>query len=219
MGKNDDFNEKNISDLSVSENISENIPIDNNEEETVNIPTKGIVNVFLDLDNTLISSEPLLNFDLEKYKEKIGLFSQHYMEQLYIVFERPGLQEFLDYLFANFKVSVWTAASEAYALFIINNIILNNKPERKLNWTLFSYHCDWSENRKRGIKGLSLLWDGINIPGLTSDNTLIIDDLNDVTEIQPKNSIKIHPFEFKDEGSENDKDLERVRNILENIKA
>ena len=38
----------------------------------------------------------------------------------YKVFERPGLQEFLDYLFANFNVSVWTAASKSYALFIID---------------------------------------------------------------------------------------------------
>ena len=43
-------------------------------------------------------------------------FSYHDMDGYYIVFERPGLQEFLDYLFANYIVSVWTAATKDYAI-------------------------------------------------------------------------------------------------------
>lgn len=244
--KNDDFNESIIEDsVSEEKDIEDNVSEENFEElpqdENSGLISinggnlhKGIKNVFLDLDNTLISSEPLDTFDVKKYKEKIGMFPQHYMENLYIVFERPGLQDFLDYLFSNFNVSVWTAATKDYALFIIDNIVLGGKgvssgkrenereetkKDRKLNWTLFSYHCDWSEKRKKGIKGLSLLWDGVNLPGITSENTLIIDDLPEVSKIQPQNSIRVKPFEFKDANSENDNELERVRNILEVVKG
>ena len=59
----------------------------------------GKMKLFLDLDNTLISSEPLCTFDSKKYKNKAVKFDFHDMEDYYVVFERPGLQEFLDYAF------------------------------------------------------------------------------------------------------------------------
>lgn len=174
----------------------------------------GRMKLFLDLDNTLISSEPLCDFDSKKYKNKAVKFDFHDMDDYYVVFERPGLQDFLDYAFANFDVSVWTAASREYGLFIINNIILT-RPERKLKLYLFTYHCSWSEKNKRGHKGLALLWDDMKLPGFTSENTVIIDDLPEVKEDQPCNAIHIKPFDFTDEGSQNDHELVEVRKKLE----
>jgi TFIIF-interacting CTD phosphatase-like protein len=172
--------------------------------------------LFLDLDNTLISSEPLYTFDSQKYKKKAVNFEFYGMEDYYIVFERPGLQDFLDYIFENFEVSVWTAASREYGLFIIQNIILT-KPERKLYYYFFSYHCDWSKKNKRGHKGLSLLWDDIQLPGFTPENTIIIDDLPEIKEIQPCNAIHIKAFEFKDKSSHKDKELYKTMKKLKEI--
>ena len=84
-------------------------------------------NILLDLDQTLISAEASEDFDIDKHKERSKLFSWKDMDGYYIVFERPHLSEFLDYIFENFNVSVWTAASKDYALFIIEHIILAGK--------------------------------------------------------------------------------------------
>ena len=104
------------------------------------------MNVVLDLDQTLISAEDWDSKDFKKHKNKAKKFEFHDMDGYYIVFERPNLQSFLDYLFANFNVSVWTAASKDYALFIIDKIILS-KPGRHLDWIFFSY-CDISKKKR-----------------------------------------------------------------------
>ena len=105
-------------------------------------------NILLDLDQTLIAALSPDELDEKKHSKKMQKFKYYNMDGEYTIFERPYLQEFLDYLFDkknNFNVSVWTAASKDYALFIIGNIILKkDKPERKLDFIFFSYHCSWS---------------------------------------------------------------------------
>lgn len=181
------------------------------------------IKVFLDLDNTVISSEPLDSLDVEKYKDKAAKFQFHNMDDYYIVFERPYLQMFLDYLFKHFDVNVWTAASKDYALFIINNILLQDKSDpskdisdRKIHYFLFSYHCKWSEKTNGCHKGLQLVWD--IIPDYNNTNTIIVDDLKEVHADQPYNGYNIKPFEFKGEYSENDPELLKLMDILEQIK-
>jgi TFIIF-interacting CTD phosphatase-like protein len=175
------------------------------------------IHILLDLDQTLISSEELEQYDTAKYKEKSKLFKYHNMDNIFLVFERPGLQEFLDFLFANFKVSVWTAASKDYALFVIKNCILAGKTERSLEYILFSYHCKISEKSKGSPKDLSLLW---NIEGMemTPEKTVIIDDLADVFNAQTGNCISIPEFQFTKDGSENDDKLKMIREKLEKLK-
>ena len=163
------------------------------------------INIVLDLDQTLISAEASEELDVEKYKEKSKLFRSDDMDGYYIVYSRPYLQEFLDYIFKNFNVTVWTAASKDYALFIIEKIVLNNITNRKLDFIFFSYHCDWSKNKKKYSKELCMLWDIHNLPGYNAQNTVIIDDFkSDVHKCQPNNCIIAPPFEFTEDGSEND---------------
>lgn len=165
--------------------------------------------VWLDLDQTLISAEANEDYDFEKYKSRAKLFNFCDMDGYYIVFERPHLQEFLDFLFSNFNVSVWTAASKDYALFIIENIIAK-QPERKLDYIFFSYHCDISKKRKNGTKDLSILWDIYKLGGYSAENTVILDDYDEVHNTQPGNCIIAEPFEFTKEGSENDSFLKKL---------
>lgn len=186
-----------------------------------NITEGAKPNFFLDLDSTCISAEPLEEYDFEKNKEKAQKFESKNMDGYYIVFERPGLQPFLDFLFENFNVSVWTAASKNYALFVIDKIILQ-KPGRKLDFVFYSYHCDASEHRGSGTKDLSLLWDVMKIPGYTKHNTVILDDYDDVYLTQKKNCIIAPPFEFSQNNSENDNFLstftDYLREFLEKFK-
>ena len=84
-------------------------------------------NLILDLDQTLISSESVNAINSDSLKKKSDFFRVDVLDDFYKIFSRPYLQEFLDYAFKNFNVSVWTAASKDYALFIIENIIITRE--------------------------------------------------------------------------------------------
>lgn len=173
-------------------------------------------NIVLDLDNTLLSAVPLEDFSWDREtKEKSLKFDIHNMEEYYIIFERPYLQAFLTFLFENFNVSIWSAASKDYVLFIVNEIIKKGHPERKIDFIFFSYHCNWSKKKYKGIKKLDMIWDVFDIPGFNLSNTIIIDDLPEVYKIQPCNCIHIKEFEFEHLDSEDDKEL---LNVMERLK-
>ena len=53
-------------------------------------------NLLLDLDQTLISAEPSEEYDFKKNEEKAKKFTYHDMLGYYVIFERPGVQEFLE---------------------------------------------------------------------------------------------------------------------------
>ena len=173
-------------------------------------------NILLDLDQTLISAEATDEYDFNKNKDKSRLFQYENMDDYYIVFERPGLQKFLDYLFKHFNVSIWTAASKEYALFIIKNIILRGN-NRKLDWIFFSYHCDISKKIKNKSKDLGLLIETFKLPGYLPNNTLILDDYDEVYKTQPDMCIEAVPFEFSDNGSENDTYLYDLLKVIKKI--
>lgn len=185
-------------------------------------------NLVLDLDQTLISAEAAEDLDMSKYSDKTKLFRVDDMDGYYWVYSRPHLQEFLDYIFGNFKVTIWTAASKDYALFIIQKVILNNIAERKLEYIFYSYHCELSKHdnpepkdiKKKYSKDLCMLWTKHNLPGFTVDNTFILDDYtDDVHKCQPDRCIIAPAFEFTSPGSENDTFLRSLIPKLEKLKA
>ena len=179
--------------------------------------TKKIL--FLDLDQTIISSELCNTFDFKKDKEKVLKYIMHNMENYYLIFERPNLQDFLDYIFKNFYVCVWTAASKDYAFFIIQNIILAGKPERKINYLFFEEHCDISEKLTNRTKNLEILYKHFKIKKFKNiKNIFILDDNDEVFETQPKNCIKAKPFEYNDQDSHKDFFLKKLKDKLINIK-
>ena len=167
--------------------------------------------IILDLDQTIISGEPIDEFEVKNEKRKKN-FTYHTMDNDYFIFERPNLQRFLDYIFENFKVSVWTAASKDYALFIIENVILR-KAGRKLEWIFYAYHCEVSEKLTRSPKNLKILRDEFNIDDFKGDS-FIFDDNEDVYNSQPDSCLIAKPFYFTDKGSENDDYLTQVIRLL-----
>ena len=179
---------------------------------SIDIITEPKKHFVLDLDETLISAEPLEEYDYEKYKIKLKNFKEKpmIMDDYYIILQRPGLQKFLDFLFANFIVSIWTAASKDYALYIIENIIITGHPERKIDYIFFSYHCSASKNLKNGTKDLSMLWDIYKIKGYSKENTVILDDYEEVFNTQNDNCIVAEKFKFVNKNSENDKFLTQL---------
>lgn len=182
------------------------------------IQKKKIRNIFLDLDSTLIQSVeidkiPEKGEQKKQFVEKMKKFSYKNMENYYLVFQRPFLQEFLDYLFENFNVSVFTAASKDYAIFIIEKFILTNS-SRKLDYIFFDYHTDISEETTRQHKSIKMIQNLFKLPNYTTSNTIIIDDNIDVYEPQNNNCIIAIPFHFKTPLSENDDYLSGLINRL-----
>jgi len=182
-------------------------------------------NVILDLDETLLNAQEKDRFNFRKYSDKLLKHDWHEMDGYYIIFERPNLQEFLDWLFENFNVSVFTAASKDYAIFIVNNIIMTpSKPERKLDYLLFSYHVEHGKkinNNQNSMKDLSMLWNTYKMPGYNQDNTVIIDDYNEVYKTNTKKGnkcYKIKPFNVKSKHSTKDSELLKVKEYLEEWK-
>lgn len=177
-------------------------------------------NVILDLDETLlhsISTEEMKELSDEQI-ESIYNFENHNMDDYYTVVERPGLQEFLDYLFENYNVSIWTAASKDYALFVVDQIILKKK-HRKLDWIMFSYHCDISKKEKKGSKDLEMLWDVYKMEGYSKLNTIIIDDHPDVYDLQKENCIYITPFDINEKTFSKDKILYKIKKTMKESKT
>lgn len=175
-----------------------------------------VKNVILDLDQTIISAIPRHRHN-PKSHEKSKSLSYKLMDDSYVVYERPHLQPFLDFLFANFNVSVWTAASKNYGLFILREIVLS-KNERRLDYFLHNNHCKISDKKTGCPKDLDMIFSKWKLPGYDKTNTLIIDDLNEVHSAQPNNCINIAPFEFFNKNSEVDSKLVEIMKHLKNVK-
>lgn len=174
--------------------------------------------IILDLDETLINSEKIRGFDKNKYKEKMKLFNWKEMSGDFYVFERPHLQTFLNFVFENFEVSVWTAASKNYAIWILANM-LKIGSKRKLKHIFFDYHCKQSEKIGRGKKDLSILSKKIGLTDYDMSRVIIIDDNEEVYKTQPKNCISVKEFLFSKNDSENDGELLGVIEMLKNIQT
>ena len=183
--------------------------------------------LLLDLDNTIICAEELPNNDEKSVlNEKLDKARKNFrtvrMEDYYDIFERPHLQEFLDYIFKKFNVGVWTASSKDYAIFVIKNFITQpngkNEPSREIQLFLCSHHCNVSKKHYKGItKDLKLISDRWNLKNL--NELLLIDDLEQLAENQPNNVISIKPFYYDKDESYNDKELLRIKTNLETVAA
>jgi len=165
--------------------------------------------IILDLDSTVISS-------LRHSEPQPTGLKGYDMAGEYIVYERPGLQPFLDFLFSRYKVAVWTAATKDYALFIVKEILLQGKPERKMEFVLHSYHGGLSEKISECPKDLNLVYQ--TFPEFTPKNTIIIDDFEDVYSPQLCNSYPIPPFEADNPNAPDDRELEKLQRKMVGMK-
>lgn len=174
-----------------------------------------LTHVLLDLDETLIcSTRSEMPLDTENYKRVKHL--THYVNEPFVIFERPFLQEFLDYIFSHYKVSIFTASSKDYCLFIVDKFLLT-KPERNIEFVFFSYHCEISEKRYAGNnKRLKLLTHDFDLQDLFDlSSTVLIDDREHWAIDQPDLVINVKPFNIEEKDSENDMELVTVMGQLE----
>ena len=174
--------------------------------------------IILDLDETLIhaTSKPHdENWDFEVFGYK--------------VYKRPFLEEFLRELIKNFKVAVWSSASDDYVNEVVKYIFFENYPLEFI-WgrSRCTYKLDYEKLEKEGyhdpyshyeyIKRLSKL----RKKGFKKDLILIIDDTPRKCMHNYGNAI--YPTEFLGDKLDNElnllskylikfKDVSTVRNI------
>jgi len=153
-------------------------------------------NVIFDLDNTLLCSVQFNQLHLIpnninlQYKDYI--FDTTNLGINYRIFLRPYLTSVLKEISKIANISVWTAAQESYADFIVNNIFPKDiKPE----FVFTSKETEYGLRQYFRFKPLELVYE--TFPNeYNSSNTIIIDDLSDVFSSNPKNCIPIHPFKM-----------------------
>ena len=170
-------------------------------------------NIVLDLDNTIISSLTKEEFNKKKIEHKSKFVPV--CDGMYYTMARPFLEDFLDYIFARFHVSVWTAASKDYAKEIIKKFMLTKK-NRKLRGFLYDEHCKESMDivNPKTMKDLRYLFVSKN-NFFNQNNTVIIDDLKEVLINNKKNSIDSEYFDSSKKSAPNDKFLLDLMKDLE----
>lgn len=173
-------------------------------------------NIVLDLDNTIISSLTKEEYDKRKIDHNLKFTS--ICNDLYYTLPRPYLEDFLNYIFTRFHVSVWTAASKDYAKEIIEKFVLRRKKNRKLRGFLYDIHCKESMNEinPKTMKDLRYLYISKN-KMFNENNTVIIDDLKEVLNNNKKNSIDSEYFDSSKKTAPNDTFLLKLMNDLEPV--
>ena len=177
-------------------------------------------NLIFDLDNTILSavaSEDYL-WDNAEYKKALSKLVTHNMDDTYVVHERPGLQKFLDFCFANFNVHVWTAASQSYAAYIVANLMVPKESKRTLGWVFCSYHGRKSKKLFNGPKNLKLFFETWQLPGMSPENTFIMDDHPGVKADNKQNAIHVIEFEVDPSSFSSDSLVSDVKKMLKKEK-
>lgn len=153
--------------------------------------------IVLDLDNTLISAIP---YHVITPQHRNLRLKSHAFGNDFIIFERPGVQRLLDYLFANYSVSVWSAGSRDYVNYVVQEVISRetSRPRPRVPFLVLNRdHCVASQQiNPDSPKDLRFLWSNPHVP-FEPETTLIIDDLPDVYRSQPSNTIAIPPFDLE----------------------
>lgn len=125
---------------------------------------------------------------------------------------RPYLNNFLKYLFNNYRVMIWSAGEKRYIEFFVKKFIhpLGFKPVAV--WT--RNDCDTilsDDGNVDYIKPLPILWKKYKSQGINVRNTIIVDDKKSTAVYNPTNHILIKRYENQDD----DKELYKLRLFLE----
>ena len=110
----------------------------------------------------------------------------------HITYIRPYLFNFLNYAFANFDVSIFTASTYDYAHNIVGKLFANYNLDKVLTQQDF-LDCLVRTRKYKYIDYISE-----RIPGYTRENTTIIDDNSQVIDSNLGNVIPIKPFDVLD---------------------
>ncbi|KAJ3033288.1 hypothetical protein HDV00_006526 [Rhizophlyctis rosea] len=138
---------------------------------------------------------------------------------------RPHLKPFVDFLFTDFQVGVWTSAGYQNAKALVTNFteLLDIPFEDKLlfMWTQAkSTPAPTEENPYGFVKDLSKIWKDWHIRRqmrVGPHNTIMINDSTSETALQPENALIIPTFSSLSTASTNDHVLLGVQKYLRDL--
>jgi TFIIF-interacting CTD phosphatase-like protein len=101
--------------------------------------------IILDIDNTLVCTYGMWFQIAPEFSFKLYGYT-------YNVYLRPKLYDFLDFLFNNFDVAFWTAATRSYANCILKRI-LNKEQKKKTKFLYSRLQCNvWKNFYVKNLK-------------------------------------------------------------------
>lgn len=168
--------------------------------------TRKKYNVILDLDSTLIHS-----ILLDEWKKIVSTKSTDVSSKYatahnrirygdhWMMLQRPRVQSFLDALFRNFNVAVWSSAGPEYVQFVVRRTIqpVAKRAKRPLDFVWDSTQTDAATKASKhgnDLKPLTKVFEEFSELGYTAKNTVIIDDHVSVFNTNPRNTIMMPPF-------------------------
>ncbi|CAO3620884.1 unnamed protein product [Mucor fragilis] len=111
------------------------------------------------------------------------------------MYVRPYSQKFLDYVFENFNVMLWSSA-QPHSVHNMSRLFGKHKEKLSVIWDRTSFGLTKSDyNRKvLTIKDLDIVWKHFN-GKYNATNTILLDDSPKKAQLQPYNCV--HPSEFE----------------------
>lgn len=162
--------------------------------------------IILDLDQTLIHDDinnikQLGQYDAIVTKHEIGLYS------------RPFMVHFLDYLFENYDVAIWTAATENWLMASLNTVLRKYKYKFLFRWDVRQVNLTGKMPNISYQKNLEKVWKVF--PSYNASNTLLIDDTSFVSgDIGKNNHLVITKFDCENVNSKYDLHLLHIKDLL-----
>ncbi|CAO3673023.1 unnamed protein product [Umbelopsis ramanniana] len=138
---------------------------------------------------------------------------------------RPHYTEFLEYLFGQFEVGVWSSARQN-TVSNMCQLFGDFKKQLLFTWSRENFGLSEDDYLRNipTLKDLQLVWknleDNPNLPSYTAYNTVLLDDSSSKAALQPFNSIAISEFNHKntDKQLNGDNELLNVIAYLEKVK-
>ena len=153
-------------------------------------------NIILDIDNTLVHA---VHKCLQAKTIVKGNYEQ-YVDDNFVIYYRPNLQKFLNYVFKYYNVAIWSAGSKEYVEYITEKVITDYDKNRKLDFVFSWEECKDSMNiyNDTCFKNLKYIWNNDSLPVFryyNTHNTILIDDLFHTFITQQKNTIWAEYFD------------------------
>jgi hypothetical protein len=146
--------------------------------------------IVLDLDNTLVCTVNKHHMIRLLNNRQLSLPLQYIdVDEDHISYLRPYLFDFLDTIFQQFDVSVFTAAGTGYANIVVDKIFSNYHLDGVLSNPDYQ-ECLFLNGKHKYIDYIST-----KINGYERVNTRIIDDSNLVAMSNPDNIIRVKAFD------------------------
>ena len=147
-------------------------------------------NIVLDIDNTLVHSVSL-NHALKEWTKDLSAIRI----EPFMVFLRPHIASFLQYLFDNFNVGIFTAGVESYANDIVHHVILPNlRPDQRDRIQFVLHRKHYEECMAVTGKAKDLSYVENLYPTFDYFYTMILDDCDYVKDANGARCLQIQPF-------------------------